>query len=291
VEQKLRNIQENLADHEYDVGIFYQKKGDRFAAANRLQTLVDNYPLYSQAGDALWLAAQAYQQLGDHWEKNEVQNLTKLVREYPLSSHADGAKARLEELKAPVPEVDQVAYDRMKYELANRRAPGLFSDFLGEFSSKPNVALAARSGTPQMQPMRPTVPANVPARAAGMLGTSGDITATVATDASALDTKPDARIATGTAAGAATGAAAPVGLDPTGVPGAITAQSASAVAKDAVQKTSEVAGTKAPAKKGAKPAKVAKTSKPKPPKKSATPPANPALAPTAPADLTAPPKQ
>ena len=142
-----------------------------------------------------------------------------------------------------------------------------------------------------MQPMRPTVPANVPARAAGMLGTSGDITATVATDASALDTKPDARIATGTAAGAATGAAAPVGLDPTGVPGAITAQSASAVAKDAVQKTSEVAGTKAPAKKGAKPAKVAKTSKPKPPKKSATPPANPALAPTAPADLTAPPKQ
>jgi outer membrane protein assembly factor BamD len=299
VEQKLRNIQENLADAEYNVGIFYQKKGDFFAAANRHQTLVDNYPLYSQADDALWLASQDYQRLGDKWEKNEVQNLTKLVREYPLSTHTDDAKARLEELKAPVPEPDQVAYDRMKFELANRKAPGPVSDFFGMFSTKPEVALAARSGAPQMQAMRPTIPANVPPRAAGMLGTSGDITASVATDASALDTKPDARTAAG-AGGGTSGAAGGTATAP-GTAGAadaaseqapVTAQSASAVQKDAIQKTAQKSAAK-------KAAKVAKASKPKAPKKTDKQPSKPAPAatqstlpkPDLPSDSAAPPKQ
>jgi len=293
VEQKLRNIQENLADTEYNVGLFYQKKGDWFAAANRHQTLVDNYPLYSQADDALWRAATDYQHLGDRWEKNEVQNLTKLVRDYPLSTHVEDAKARLEELKAPVPEPDQVAYDRMKFELQNRKAPGLMSQFFGEFSNRPDVALAAHSGAPQMQPVHPTVPANVPARAAGMLGTSGDITASVATDASALDTKPDARTAPGTAGTAAgTAAGNAPGADAAQAP--VTAQSASAVQKDAVQKTSEKA-SKTAAKK------TAKVSKPKEPKKSTKQPPKPKTAPAAtpsalpkpdlPADSSAPPKQ
>jgi outer membrane protein assembly factor BamD len=279
VEQKLRNIQENLADGEYQTGMFYQKKGDFFAAANRHQTLVDNYPLYSLADDALWLAAQDYQHLGDKWEKNEIQNLTKLVRDYPLSVHTGDAKARLQELKAPIPEPDQVAYDRMKYELANRGKVGFFSQFLGEFSSHPNLALAAKSGAPQMQSMRPSVPANVPARAAGLLGTSGDITASVATDASALDTKPDARAP---AAGAGTEAAS--------TQGAVTAQTAAAAETDAIKKTAQNA------KSQPKKPKTPKTPKPKTPKKGAKPPqpapagSNALPATTLPADSPAPPK-
>ena len=277
VEQKLRNIQENLADGEYQVGMFYQKKGDFFAAANRHQTLVDNYPLYSQADDALWLAAQDYQHLGDKWEKQEIQNLTKLVRDYPLSVHNEGAKARLQELKAPIPEPDQVAYDRMKYELANRGKVGVFSQFFGVFSSHPNPALAARSGAPQMQSMRPSVPANVPPRAAGLLGTSGDITASVATDASALDTKPDARTAA-PAAGA--------GTEASSARGAVTAQSASAAATDATRKTAQAAKSQPKKPKPAKTPKPAKAPKPKTPKKGAEQPSAPAPA----ADSTAPPK-
>jgi outer membrane protein assembly factor BamD len=281
VEQKLRNIQENRAEGESKVGRFYQNKGDFFAAANRNQTLVDNYPLYSHADESLWLAAQDYQRLGDRFEKQEIQNLTKLVHEYPLSVHTDEAKARLQDLKAPVPEPDQVAYDRMKYELANRKTPGMFSQFFGAFSNHPNLALAAKSGAPQMESMHPSIPANVPARAAGMLGTSGDITASVATDASALDTKPDARTAQpgapGTAAVSAAGEAAPTQLDPS-----------SKLAQKPVQK----AGAKSLPKP--KPVKVAK---PKAPKKTAKPAPQPAPAADsstapkpAPTDSSAPPK-
>jgi outer membrane protein assembly factor BamD len=274
VEQKLRNIQEVLAAAELDRGQFYQKKGDYFAAANRTQTLVDNYPLFSQADDALWMAATDYQRLGDKWERQEIANLNKLVRDYPLSSHVDDAKARLEELKAPIPEFDQAAYDRMKYELANRKTPGLVSRFFSEFTAHPDVMVAARSGAPQMQSMKPTIPANVPPRAAGLLGTSGDITASVATDVTALDTKPDARTAADTSAAPASDAAV--------TQGTVTAQSASAVQKDAVSKTAQKSAAKKP--------KTAKVSKPKAaPKKSAKAAAAPA-AKTTPSDSNALPK-
>src|SRR5271155_4831640 len=46
-QQLLRNIQEALADSEFQVGTFYRTKGANPAAANRLARLVDQYPLYS----------------------------------------------------------------------------------------------------------------------------------------------------------------------------------------------------------------------------------------------------
>jgi len=55
VAQTLRNIQEVIAEGEFRVGSFYHNKGSHPAAANRLQTLVDQYPLFSDADEALWL--------------------------------------------------------------------------------------------------------------------------------------------------------------------------------------------------------------------------------------------
>src|SRR5277367_248898 len=52
--QLMRNIQEAIADGEYQVGNFYFKRGDNSAAANRLAHVVDQYPLYSKADMALW---------------------------------------------------------------------------------------------------------------------------------------------------------------------------------------------------------------------------------------------
>ena len=52
-QQKLRNIQEVLAQHEFKAGYFYHNKGSYPAAANRLQGLADQFPLYSGADEAL----------------------------------------------------------------------------------------------------------------------------------------------------------------------------------------------------------------------------------------------
>src|SRR5215470_13232899 len=69
-QQMLRNVQEVLADKEFRVGYFYHTKGGNgyFSAANRLQGLVDQFPLYSRADDALSLLGDSYHRLGDRYE-------------------------------------------------------------------------------------------------------------------------------------------------------------------------------------------------------------------------------
>src|SRR5215213_2796407 len=48
-QQRLREIQEVIAEGEFRRGAFYHTKGSHPAAANRLQSLADHYPLYSKA--------------------------------------------------------------------------------------------------------------------------------------------------------------------------------------------------------------------------------------------------
>src|SRR5205814_9549369 len=57
-QQKLRDIQEVLAESEFRVGTLYVKKGSFPAAANRLQGVADQFPLFSKADEALWQVAE-----------------------------------------------------------------------------------------------------------------------------------------------------------------------------------------------------------------------------------------
>ena len=52
-------------------------KGSFPAAANRLQALADQFPLYSQADEALWDLADAYQRMGDRFENQQAAAYTK----------------------------------------------------------------------------------------------------------------------------------------------------------------------------------------------------------------------
>ncbi len=209
VAQMLRNIQEMLADREFKVGDLYYKKGSFPASANRFQALTDQYPLYSKADEALWLQAEDYQHMGDRFEDQQAAAYTKIVRDYPLSAHVEDAKARLEEMKRPVPEADTVAVSRMKYEKENIAKRSMMSKVTGPFNDHPNLNGAAKSGTPVMGRLAPTVPYSVPPAAAGQGAATNEVTATTAPPASAdvLNTKPDARAAGAT--GSAPGAAAP----------------------------------------------------------------------------------
>jgi outer membrane protein assembly factor BamD len=216
-QQLLRNIQEVLADAEFKVGAFYRTKGSYPAAANRLRALTDQFPLYSQADEALWNLADSYQRMGDRFENQQVAAYTKLVSEYPLSPRVDAAKGMLTEMNRPVPAADPVAEARMKYERENRTKVGMLSNVLDVFGNHPDTSAAAKSGTPQMEGLRPTVPVSIPASAAGSLGVSADVSAAIATDSSALDKNPDAR-ANPPAGGAAAGAEAGTGQAATAVP-------------------------------------------------------------------------
>src|SRR5262249_10229944 len=100
--QRLREVQEALADAEMKVGAFYHKKGSLASAANRLTGLVDQYPLYSAADEALWLAGDSYSRMGPRFRRDAGYAYQRLVRDYPMSSYAEQAKQKLKAMEMEV---------------------------------------------------------------------------------------------------------------------------------------------------------------------------------------------
>ena len=107
-----------------------------------------------------------YQHMGDRFENQQAAAYTKIVRDYPLSSHVDEAKERLKDMKRPVPEADPVAYARMKYELENRRSRSL-SARSGDRSAASRIPAGRQVGQPADDGLPPAIPASVPQTAAG----------------------------------------------------------------------------------------------------------------------------
>jgi outer membrane protein assembly factor BamD len=177
--QRLREVQEVLAQREYNIGRFYYLRLAYPAAIARLKTLVDRYPLYSGADEALYLLGQSYEGEIDVIRKNGrmnevnkgkmIEGLTKeaseaygrIIKRYPAMDRALDAKARLEGLHQPVPRPTRAALELNKKEVASRHEAGIVSSMLGNFEKHPDVEKATRMGEPTMVDPAPTNPTDV----------------------------------------------------------------------------------------------------------------------------------
>src|ERR1700736_2609854 len=117
-QQRLRNVQEIIAEGDYRIGYFYYVKGDKRAAAARLIAITKRYPLYSKSDHALWM-------LGDIFERSEHKEIASqyyalIVRSYPASTLVPDAKYKLKAFKVPVPQPDPKAQAWM---VAEQNAP------------------------------------------------------------------------------------------------------------------------------------------------------------------------
>ncbi len=170
-EQYLRDVQEVLADGDYKVAYFYYTKTDFRAAAARLVEVTDRYPLYSQNDDALWMLGNIYERAKqvskneddkNHWSDLASKCYDRIVRDYPLSKVAPGAKARLKDMGRPVPSADPDAIVRMQkqqlYEKTHHQSMVVKLP-MGMLKGSPDVSTAARGGTPQMAPPNDAVSA------------------------------------------------------------------------------------------------------------------------------------
>jgi outer membrane protein assembly factor BamD len=162
-QQHLREVQEVLAEGEYRIGYYYYVKGDKRAAAARLLAVTNRYPLYSRSDRALWM-------MGDILEKSEHKEVAalyygRIVKNYPLSAMAPGAKDKLKAFGAPVPQPDPTAVAWMTAEQnAPRPHTSLVKKPLMLVSSGPKGELftAARTGAPNLQPESDTIsPADI----------------------------------------------------------------------------------------------------------------------------------
>jgi hypothetical protein len=81
----------------------------------------------------------------------------------------------------------------MKYEEENRTKPGMMHNFWSVFKKSPDTLAAAKSGSPAMESLRPTLPASIPLPLGVATGVN-DVGGQVLTGESALEKKDDARL-------------------------------------------------------------------------------------------------
>ncbi len=93
--EKIEICIKRLADHEFYIGNFYYKRGNVQAASLRFQELLMKFPGTSEEDKTLFLLGKCYVELDQGEKAREA--FTKIVTDYPKSSHYREAKAILEQ--------------------------------------------------------------------------------------------------------------------------------------------------------------------------------------------------
>ncbi|HET9837615.1 MAG TPA: outer membrane protein assembly factor BamD [Candidatus Angelobacter sp.] len=165
--QKLREVQEILAERQYRIAHFYFLRDNLAASQARLESLIDSYPLYSQVDEALFELGQLYEReaaglrkqklpeamrekLVAQFEKKAIDAYSKIITRYPATDRVNDAKRRLEALKAPIPEPTAEALAESKAEESSREKPKFVTRMTGNFKKHPNVAMASKTGEPNL---------------------------------------------------------------------------------------------------------------------------------------------
>lgn len=168
--QRLRDVQEVLAQRQFEIGEFYASREDWAGSIARLQTLVDTYPLFSRAdealitlGDAYATEAQIFQHIHDkHLSAKAKAELVKVyddraaaawdrvVTRYPMSPHVDDAKDRLVAMGRPLPEPTSAELAESEAEEGSRQTVKLKDRALLLIKQSPSTIQAARVGSPTL---------------------------------------------------------------------------------------------------------------------------------------------
>ena len=165
--QRLRQVQEVLAEREFRIGRFYYLRQSWPAAIARLKTLTDSYPLYSQADEALYMLGNAFEseiELTRRAKVNEVQKAkaiqeftnraseaySRLVSRYPVMERAADAKRRLQAMGQPVPTPTTEAIAQNRAEMESRGETGKIGAIMGNFRRAPDMSQTAKVGEPNL---------------------------------------------------------------------------------------------------------------------------------------------
>jgi outer membrane protein assembly factor BamD len=172
--QRLRDVQEILAQRQFEIGMFYSTRENYAAAIARLQTVSDTYPLFSHSdmtlitlGDAyaqqaaltgrLNLPPAAKAQLVKVFNDRAAAEWEKVVVRYPMAPHVEDAKDRLIALGRPVPEPTQQELAESEAEEGSRVNVKLKDRAMLLVKHGPSTVEAARVGEPSLTDPAPTL--------------------------------------------------------------------------------------------------------------------------------------
>lgn len=166
--QRLRDVQEMLAERQWRIARFYYLRNNLAAAQARLTSLVDSYPLYSNVDEALYLLGSIYEKeaanmrqqkqlaetlrakLAAEYDQKAIQTYSRMVTRYPAMDRAADARKRLTAMKAPVPTPTPEAVAQSEAEEDSRESSGRIHKMMGNFRKHPDVAKSAKVGEPPM---------------------------------------------------------------------------------------------------------------------------------------------
>jgi outer membrane protein assembly factor BamD len=177
--ERLLEVQEVLADREFDIGKFYFYRLSYPASIARLKSLVDKYPLYSRADEALYLLGQDYEGqiaqvrarpicrafntppgcIGRESDKaNMIGVLSKdaasaysqIITRYPVMDRGEDAKKRLAALHQPIPRPTKAAVAQNRAEDESRRENSTLERLMSVVKKGPDVATASKIGEPTL---------------------------------------------------------------------------------------------------------------------------------------------
>src|SRR5580692_2147932 len=167
--QRLREVQEVLAQRQFTVGSFYATHDNWPASIARLQTLTDSYPLFSKSDLALMQLGDDYASeanIASHLNINAAERerliaayddraadcYARVVTRYPMAPHVEDAREKLIALGRPVPEPTQTQLAESESEEQSRANIKLKDRAILLVKHGPSTLEAARVGEPLMTP-------------------------------------------------------------------------------------------------------------------------------------------
>ncbi|HYK34938.1 outer membrane protein assembly factor BamD [Alloacidobacterium sp.] len=174
--QRLRDVQEVLAQRQFEIGQFYASHENWPATIARLQTVADSYPLFSHSdqtlitlGDAYVTQAQlasklnlppkAKAELVKAYNDRAADAYDRVVTQYAMAPHVEDAKDRLIAMGRPVPEPTQAQLAESEAEEGSRTTVRLKDRALLLVKQGPSTVRAVRVGEPTLtDPAQTTAP-------------------------------------------------------------------------------------------------------------------------------------
>jgi outer membrane protein assembly factor BamD len=171
--QKLMQVQEVLAEREFRIGRFYFLRQSWAASVARLKSVVDSYPLYSGADEALYMIGRAYEGQAEtireaqmhetlkakmlaEINKNAVEAYSRLITRYPVMPRAQDARERLTALNQPIPEPTEEAIAQNRAEEESRGQPRRWWNILANLRKAPDMTQTAKVGEPNLTEAKET---------------------------------------------------------------------------------------------------------------------------------------
>ncbi|HKV54044.1 MAG TPA: outer membrane protein assembly factor BamD, partial [Candidatus Binataceae bacterium] len=166
--QRLRDVQEVLAEREFEIGAYYQSVQNYNAAIARLETVADTYPLFSKSDQVLIAIGDSYEgearnvqlaaqvpgavreRLVGEYENRAAAAYDKVIARYPMAPHVEDARDRLVAMNRPIPTPSQAAIAESDAEERSRQPLHFTDSLFGLIKRGPTMVEAAHVGDPSL---------------------------------------------------------------------------------------------------------------------------------------------